>query len=399
MQKGFEGRELKARNTSFLCVAPRLRVGARRNPIRGTKLVKFFKSMKKLESLKALKEKVDKEIKDFLEEVIKEARGRDKFIAEELEYVKKVILSGGKRLRPAFMYYGYLASNGKEKEKIIKASVSVELIHCFLLIHDDVVDRDKKRHNLDTLNFRYSKIGKKLFKIDDGDHFGDSMAIIMGDMINALGNKVLFDSKFKSDNIIKALSKLQEIVSYTVVGEAQDIYIEYKGKTTEKEVLKMYENKTAKYSIEGPLHLGAILAGAPEENLQGFSKYSIPLGIAFQIQDDILGIFGSEDRLGKTVGADIIEGKQTLLVVKAKEEASRNQLKVLNSLLGKKDLAKTEIKEFQKIIRETGALDYASDLAKNLIAKSKKELAKLRIKKESKDFLLEIADFMIERDL
>lgn len=355
--------------------------------------------MKKLESLKILKEKIDKEIKDFFEEIIRETRGRDKFIAEELEYVKKVILSGGKRLRPAFMYYGYLAASGKEKEKIIKASVSVELIHCFLLIHDDIVDRDKKRHNLDTLNFRYSKIGKKLFKIDNGDHFGDSMAIIMGDMINALGNKVLFDSKFEAKNIIEALSKLQEIVSYTVVGEAQDIYIEYRGKTTEKEVLKMYENKTAKYSIEGPLHLGAILAGASEKKLQGFSEYSIPLGIAFQIQDDILGIFGSEDKLGKTVGADIIEGKQTLLVVKAKEGSTRSQLKTLNSLLGKKDLTKAEVKKFQEIVRETGALDYASDLAKKLIVKSKKELAKLRIEKEAKDFLLEVADFMVERDL
>jgi len=225
------------------------------------------------------------------------------------------------------------------------------------------------------------------------------MAIIIGDMINALGGKILFESQFKAENILKALSKLQDIISYTVAGEAQDICIEYRGKATEAEVLRMYEHKTAKYSIEGPLQLGAILAGGSEEIFSGFSKYAIPLGIAFQIQDDILGIFGSEEKLGKTIGADIIEGKQTLLAVKAKEKANQAQLKTLNSLLGKKDLTRAEVKKFQNIIKETGALNYADNLAKDLILKSKKELQNLQINQEAKNFLLEIADFMIEREL
>jgi len=355
--------------------------------------------MSKLESLKILKKEFDRELENAFDEAIADAKKKDIFIFEALRYVKKVAMTGGKRLRPAFMYYGYLAANGKEKEKIIKTAISIEFIHSFLLIHDDIIDRDVKRHNLDTVNFRYSKIGRKLFKVEDGVHFGDSMAIIIGDMINALGNKILFNSKFKAENIIKALIKLQDIISCTVIGEAQDVYIEYRGKTTETEVLKMYENKTAKYTIEGPLHLGAILAGANEEILANLSRYAIPIGVAFQIQDDILGIFGSEEKLGKTVGADIIEGKQTILVVKAKEKANKNQSKILNSLLGKKDLTKAEAKEFQNIIRETGALAYANDLAKSLIEKSKKELENLKINREAKNFLLEVADFMVEREL
>ncbi|MCX6763663.1 MAG: polyprenyl synthetase family protein [Candidatus Moranbacteria bacterium] len=354
--------------------------------------------MSNIESLEILKKKFDKELEIFFDRIIEDVRKRDGFIVEVLEYVKKIVLAGGKRLRPAFMYYGYLAAGGQEKEKMIKAAISIELIHIFLLIHDDIIDRDKKRHSLDTVNSRYAKIGKKIFGTSDSAHFGNSMAIIIGDMIGAMGNKILFDSGFNPENIIKALSQLQNVISYTVVGESQDIYIEYQGRASEKEVLKMYENKTAKYTIEGPLHLGAILAGASDKLIENLSRYAIPVGIAFQIQDDILGTFGSEKKLGKSVGSDIIEGKQTLLVVKAREKADRNQKNILKNILGKKNLSGKEIEEFRKIIHETGALDYAVNLARKFIQEGKGELEKIKIESEAKEFLTEVADFMVERE-
>lgn len=297
------------------------------------------------------------------------------------------------------MYYGYIAANGKEREKILRTSVSVELIHIFLLIHDDIMDRDETRHGIDTVHTKYKKLGKKIFKNKDFGHFGNSMAIIIGDMVGALGNQIIFESQFRPELIMKALAKLQLIISKTVIGQAQDIYIEYKGNATEKDILKMYENKTAKYSIEGPLHLGAILGNSAKENLQGLSNYSIPLGIAFQIQDDLLGLFGSEHKLGKKVGADIIEGKQTLLVARAKAKANKQQRKILDSLLGNKNLSKSDIKIFQDIIRETGAFEYAKNLSHELVLKANKELEKTKINKEAKGFLNDIADYMIKREL
>ena len=355
--------------------------------------------MSDLKSLEILKKRFDVELEKYFKQIIKDVREKDIFIAEALEYVKKIILAGGKRLRPAFMYWGYLAAGGQEKERIIKTAISIELIHIFLLIHDDVIDRDIKRHNLDSVNFRYAKIGKRLFKKYDSNHFGNSMAIIIGDMLGAMGNKILFDSGFNSDIIIKALSQLQYVISYTVIGESQDVYIEYRGRASEKEVLRMYENKTAKYTIEGPLHLGAILAGASKNMLDKLSRYAIPIGIAFQIQDDILGIFGTEKKLGKSVSSDISEGKQTLLVIKARENATRIQKKVLDGILGKKDLTPEEIDDFQNIIRETGALEYSKKLAKKMIMEGKQELEKIEIKKEAKEFLNNVADYMIEREL
>lgn len=360
-------------------------------------MAKIFMDIQK--TLANFKKKIDPEIEKYLDKAIGEAKGRDNFVADALKYVKKITLAGGKRLRPALMYYGYLGVRGKEKSKIVRTAVGIELIHTFLLIHDDIIDKDNKRHNEDTIHFRYQKLGKNIFSQDNSEHFGNSMGIIMGDMVSALGNQIIFNSEFSPELIIRALSKLQSVVSMTVIGEAQDVYMGYRGEASEKEILEMYKNKTAKYTIESPLHLGAILGGADDKVLKNLTRLSIPIGVAFQIQDDILGVFGSERKIGKSVGSDIQEGKQTILVSKALENSNRNQKKALNNLLGKNDLTFRDIKRFREIIKETGSLNYAQSMARKLIHQGKREINKAKIAKESKDFLLGMADYTAEREV
>lgn len=357
----------------------------------------FFMDFK--ETLRDFKKKVDKEIAEYLNKAIKEAKGRDMVIADALRYVREFTLAGGKRIRPALMYYGYVGAGGKEKEKMLKTAVSIELIHMFLLIHDDIIDRDIERHGKDTVNRNYEKIGKRIFPGKDPKHFGISMALVVGDMVAALGNQVIFNSGFDEKLVMEALSKLQSIISYTVVGQVKDFYIEYRGKASEKEILEMYEYKTAKYTIEGPLHLGSILGRIDEKQLLGISNYAIPIGIAFQIQDDILGIFGEEEKIGKEVGSDIEEGKITILVAKVWEKADKKQRKIFDGILGKKDLTKREIETFRKILKDTGSLDYARKLADGYIKKGKEELEKIKMEKEMKDFLSGMADYMTSREV
>lgn len=352
-----------------------------------------------LDNLEKFKVKFDREIEKYLNAVIAEIDERDVFEAGLVSYVKKIILAGGKRLRPALMYYGYLAVGGKEKGKILRATVGIELVHAYLLIHDDIMDCDDKRHGLETIHCYYKRIGNKLNRSGDAKHFGNSIAIIAGDIIGALGNQTICKSEFNKEFIIKALTKLQSILSTTVIGQLQDILVEYKKKATEEEIWKMYENKTAKYTMEGPLHLGAILGGANDNFLRNLSKYAIPIGVAFQIQDDILGVFSSEKKMGKKIGSDIIGGKQTLLVVKAMERSNKNQERILKSVLGKQNLSVRDIQNFKKIIVDTGSLDYAKKLANKFILKAKKKLARIKMNKEAKIFLNDIADYMIQREL
>ena len=131
------------------------------------------------ETLQDFKKKVDKEIAICFDKAIKEAKDKDAVIASALKYIKSFTLAGGKRIRPALMYYGYLGSGGKDKERILKTAVSIELVHMFLLIHDDVIDRDFERHGKETVNRRYEKIGERLFPDKDPKHFGISMALIL----------------------------------------------------------------------------------------------------------------------------------------------------------------------------------------------------------------------------
>lgn len=357
--------------------------------------------MDAIKKLKELKKKIDPEIENQFNDFIREIEAIDKEVAQAIKYVKKIILAGGKRARAVFMYYGYLGAGGRDLKKILKASVSIELVHMFLLIHDDIIDQDDRRHGVMTIHKRYASIGKYLLRKKNSEHFGSSIGIVVGDTIGALGNRVLYESGFDAKVIIKALHRLQNIVALTCVGGTEDIYIENKKNATEKEIMRMYENKTAKYTIEGPLHLGAILAGANEKFLDIISRYSIPVGIAFQIQDDILGIFGEQEKLGKPVGSDIRQGKQTILVAKAYKKANTKQRKILDETLGKKNLTMRDLENFRRVITETGSLDYAEKLSEKLVNEGKDVLlnnaAKIKMEKETKEFLLGIGDYIISR--
>ncbi|MDD3498211.1 MAG: polyprenyl synthetase family protein [Candidatus Moranbacteria bacterium] len=350
--------------------------------------------------LKEFRKKIDPEIEKVLDEMIEASKKEGKIITDSLEQVKKITLSGGKRLRPALMYWGYKGVGGKREKEIIKTSVSIELIHIFLLIHDDIIDNDSKRHGVETIHKKYEKTGKFFPGIgNNAKHFGNSMGIIVGDIVGAIGNRVIYNSDFPPSLIVEALKKLQGIVATVAIGEAQDVITEYRRKALEKEVMDIYKNKTAKYTIEGPLHLGAILGGAGGKILEEITKFSVPIGVAFQIQDDILGIFGSEKKIGKPVGSDIREGKQTILVVKALENADENRRKRLEKLLGKENITGDEIREFRKIIIDTGALDYAKEKTQELVEEGKSHIEKIEFDKRAKNFLSAIADYMAKRDI
>lgn len=351
--------------------------------------------------LESYKKIIEKELGLFFDTKLEKAKYISPSSVEMIKLLRDYNLRGGKRVRAAMLYYGYRCFSNKNLKEIIKASISIELIQSFLLIHDDIIDRSDLRRNSLTLHKSYEKLAKKIYPGSDHYHFGISMSLIAGDILAAFANEILTRLDIKEKNKINAIRRLNHVIHEVIYGQALDILSGLKPitKITKKDLEQIHYLKTASYTIEGPLHIGALLAGAKTSQLKILSQYAVPLGKAFQIHDDILGLFGDEKKLGKPVDSDLKEGKKTLLILKALEKADKHQRQTIEKALGNPKLTNSQLKHVQYIIKRTGSLEFSQRLAKNLIIKAKTIIKKSDFKPKGKDFLINIADYMLDRDV
>lgn len=341
----------------------------------------------------------NRELEVFLNAKIQDAKKISPLAEEMVKVLRGYILQSGKRIRPALMYHTYLALGGEDREQAMKAAMAPEFIHTFLIIHDDIIDKDNLRRGNPSVHYLYYQSAKNKFASkEDAIHYGNSQAISVGNMAFGMVNEIISNINFGEAVKNRLLKKISDIVFNTTVGEFFDVFAAAEKNVSEKEVMAILEYKTARYTVEGPIHLGAIMAGADEKIMESLSEYSVPLGIAYQIQDDILGVFGSEKETGKPVGADIGEGKKTLLVVKALEFGDAEQRKKINIALGNKNISRDNVEEIRRVIEETGSLKYSRDLAKKLSDKSGAALEKSGLNEKSREFFTKVADFIIKRD-
>ena len=332
------------------------------------------------DSLVAYRNRIENFLVSYLSAKVSALKEVEPLGEETGKLIEDFILDGGKRIRAAFTYYGYRAAGGKDGENISLASAAIELLHNFFLIHDDIIDKSDLRRGSPTIHIRYRQIyeNKGLisnFKNDGKVNLPSAMAIINGDICCALAYEALVESGFQADRILQVLKVMHEIVKFTAIGKLLDIVKATSKKATEEEILQ----------------------GATPGILDSLSKYAIPVGIAFQIHDDILGIFGAEEQLGKSVDSDIQEGKQTLLTVRAFENASPSQKKKLEFFIGNPSITKADMEEVRRIIEDTGALEYSKRKEISLSEQGGKSLIDAPIREDIKDILLGTADLLIER--
>ncbi len=346
--------------------------------------------------IKNYKQKIDDELRRFLDKRVRKVDSVHQ-AKEMMEHIREFTLRGGKRIRPILMIMGYKACGGKKEKDIIKASLSIELMESFLLIHDDIMDQDELRRGYLTMHKLFES---KCIRCYDQkkDLYGESMAIIAGDILAALGTEPLLDSGFADNLKIKAIEKFNKAIINTCIGQALDIRSNLEQNVTEEDIRQAYELKTAIYTIETPLQIGGILAGASARQLKQLSMFAMPLGMAFQIHDDILGLFGTREKIGKPVGSDIREGKKTMLIIKAFEECSKKDRDFITSRLGNPKTTKKDIEKIREIIKKTGSFDYSIQLAENLVEKSMRALGKADIEEQGRTFLSDLARYVIERE-
>jgi len=351
-----------------------------------------------LRSLNAVKETVERHLEAFLRGKITEATRISPGAEELIRVLKEFTLRGGKRLRAALVYYGYRCFSGRDTEAVWNVAMCLELVQSFLLIHDDVIDEDDTRRGGWTVHRHYSDLHRQRYHRRDPKHFGESMAILCGDLALALANEIVGGVVLDAPLRGAILDRMHRMVSHAIYGECMDVLSEVEAEVSEQDILLIGMLKTASYTVEGPLHMGALLAGAESEDLDRLSRYAIPLGKAFQVQDDILGLFGDAERLGKPVGSDIREGKRTFLILKALEKADQDQRAFLERMLGNKEVTEADVEEIRRLVVETGALDACNEMARKLVEESRKALKACPWREEGVEFLEGALAFMVERE-
>ncbi len=329
------------------------------------------------------KERVDEFLYSYFTDITK---GKEGIELELLNNLRDFTMRGGKRLRPLFMILGYWLNSDEINNEVIKASSSLELIQSYLLIHDDIMDESNLRRGGPT----YHKMFNYTPKISH------DLAIVAGDVANSLAYELLLSSKFPEKNLNKSAYYLTEILKFTGIGQAIDVTLTLKKDKSASDVDLVHEYKTAHYTINGPLKMGAALSEFPD--VDRIDEYGIPLGKAFQIQDDILGLFGDEKVLGKPVTSDLEEGKITHLIVFALEMANEDERKELMKIHGKKGIAQEELNLVREIVRKSGAYDRTVRLMNSYLDKSLEVIPKIAKDQERAKTLEDIAHYMVKRN-
>jgi geranylgeranyl pyrophosphate synthase len=299
---------------------------------------------------------------------------------------------GGKRLRAVLVKLGYELTQQMAHEDVIKVALAFEVFQTAILIHDDIIDQSPLRRGKPTVH--------KLLAAQHGTyHYGVAQGICLGDIGMFWAMRLVGESNFPDSVRIKAVNSFLNTILYTGIGELLDVELSMQKQVqaTENEVIKIYLHKTAHYTITGALQLGAILGNGSEELLAGLKEYGDNLGIAFQIHDDILGVFGDEAETGKSASSDIEEGKITLLSIFAQEHAKDSEKQFLKEYYGSGVLTTEELAMVRQVFVSTSALAYAEKVRENYLQKALAAIAKLPISTTHQELLQSIAYLMVER--
>ncbi|MEM0139243.1 MAG: polyprenyl synthetase family protein [Ferroplasma sp.] len=303
-----------------------------------------------------MRTKVNNELEIYFNEKLNQCD--DDKIINVISELKSFTMNGGKRVRPILMIIGHNLFR-RQDDKIIKASISIELAQSFLLIHDDIMDSSDFRRGKPS----YHKAIESKLSVPERAKIAENVAISAGDLVDTFSHEALLISGFDVQNLLDADFEFSRIIEDTGKGQLLDIYSSIENSYSEQNLLKLHFLKTARYTIQGPLLMGAYLSGNKEyiSNLKDFGKYA---GIAFQLYDDVLGLFGDESKTGKPSKGDVNDGKKTLLMIRAYENSDSSKRSFIEKCLKSGNVSDSDFEELKNIVKESGSYDYSMNKIK-----------------------------------
>ncbi len=328
---------------------------------------------------------VEERLRDYLGEAVKEAKDYHPFIGKVYSTLEEFVFRKGKRLASCSTLLTYQGYTNRVDDPILKVSAGIELYRHCILIHDDLVDRDDLRRGEKTIH--------RMFSEERNERFGEGVAVFLGDIAYALAIEVILNSRFEEDKLARILSILSE--RYREVNESQILDLLFEGKEVDADEWHIMASKRAASLFRITMLIGAILGGAPEEDLEILEEVAVNIGYAFDIQDDIIDTYASEDQYGRPPCGDLILSKKPLHVVCALGSKNREESEALKGLLGKK-LRAEETEQAKMIIKDSGGLEAAKETSKAHAEKAKALIANTGLNKETKRFFTSFIDYIEE---
>jgi len=351
----------------------------------------------------AIRQLIESELANFLGAQKKYLESIGSELTPASDALTSFLLDSGKRFRPLFAYFGFIGAGGSHSSQVIRACSSLELLQACALIHDDLMDGSDTRRGKPAIHKHFEKLHTQESAVGSSVGFGQAAAILLGDLALVYSDLALHQSGINAEVLPQVLAVHDEMRVELMAGQFLDVYEQTQSAHTVERALTIARYKSGKYTIERPLHFGAAMATTDKNVLaevtSHYSAYGLPLGEAFQLRDDLLGVYGDPDLTGKPAGDDLREGKRTVLVAMAQESMSSTDVKEFESLFGKQDLDLSGIEKLRTIITDTGAPTHVENLITELTDKAIHALDTPSIADTSRTVLSDLAIIATKRNL
>jgi len=338
--------------------------------------------------------KLETQLQAWLTEKEQAAAGESQASRELTGVLTRFVARDGKRIRPALLYYTYAACGGKSDDKVLPMAMAVELLHTYLLIHDDIMDHAEVRRGEPAAHVIFADLHRSRGWRGDSRHFGESVGILVGDLAQSYALELYSSVDLAPEVAGEFQQCFSAMCQEVVLGQFLEMTAGYRENLEEDELLRVLRMKSGRYSVERPVQLGALLARAPEATRQALNTYGLKVGEAFQLQDDLLGMFGDAETVGKPVGGDLVEGKFTLLIHHALRNLSEGESRVLSAALGNPALQGAEVAKVQRMIEASGARARVDAMVEGRLREAREALADLELVQEGADFLEGVIDYL-----
>jgi geranylgeranyl diphosphate synthase type I len=305
-------------------------------------------------------------------------------------------VAGGKCLRSTYMYLGWLAGSADSDEALF-ASAGLELLHAFALLQDDVMDSASSRRGRPAAHIQFSQWHRNRKLSGPAERFGESAATLLGDLCLIWAEQMLRESGVEYRSLQQAWPRYDAMRTELAVGQFADLASDVRDLPSMDTVLEVARRKSGNYTVRRPLEIGAAMSGCSDRTISGLGRYGEAIGEAFQLRDDLLGVFGAETETGKPDGQDLVERKATSVVIAAHQMADQPTRRQLTELMNTGDLDDDAINRWRTLIVTTGAVQWIEDTISDRVTSALDELHQLRIGDPVRAALTNMAAVCTER--